>query len=179
MKRLLASAGLFASLSFALGLVASDADASYTGTITRSMCPQYLISPFWDSVPSGGVSAWSAGSGNCAMVSSGSPGDTANAWLAIPYDAESAGSSMVTMRYAGYGTDPIYSRAFCVETYSFDSSGNYISSVGQQCTSGTSLTLQSISQTVTGPGVGGGIVAWVSGEGTSTLSMVQMEWTVQ
>lgn len=184
MRRSLVSA-VFVCVPFALGLVATDADASYSGTITRSMCPSHLVNDFSSNFSkngSGNGNGYWGPNGDCSVGAAGTFGDYVNGWVALPYDSETAASPTVTLKFAVHATAPAYQQQVCVETWSYDAKGQLIalSDTGQICTpTWTTPHAQTLTQNATPPPVGGGLMTWVQAYQGSSLDMVQMQWKVQ
>lgn len=166
MKKLSFASVATAVCAVALGLVATNASAAYSGYVQRQVCANgtFMASPgdssYW--IPSG-CSEYVSDSANPSYYHYGV--------MAIPWEATSSQTATfylpVTGAYSGYGN--AYG---CVTARSFDVNGN-ASSTNTTCTTGIAPVGQTLYPTVTVPGYGSVQLTYAAQHGFKVFAVGQ------
>lgn len=132
MRGLLISASLAATVLLGFGLVAADAQAAYSGTITRSLCPLSALEAKSNV-------GWFAGGGLepqsnlCGLKNTA--GGTIEEWVSVPYDATAAQNMQLSFAVHGAGT---LGQQLCAQAHAYDQDGNLVTTSVRQCSVGSS-----------------------------------------
>jgi hypothetical protein len=163
MKHFSLSLSLGAALSIALGLVATDASAAYSGYIYRTLCPNGSLQTAWNE---SGPPYWEA-TGLCNVIVNGVPagGELMYGSVNIPYESSTASNQAQVWLYTyGANSNGYYDVGqICADAYAYDEWGNFSVNSGVSCSSGTDMSYQWIILTVDVPAYGT-VVTNVSGQ---------------
>jgi hypothetical protein len=166
LKKVFLSAAVTLALSLSFSLLATNAQAAYSGYVYRTFCPNGSLQANWGQF----AGYWGQnGSSLCGIKVIGVPasGYFVNTAISIPYESPSTVASNgvdVWLSVVGANYDPNnVVGQMCAQTFAFDELGNIASSSANVCTSGTSMTYQWLHTTVNVPALGT-VVTSVSGE---------------
>jgi hypothetical protein len=176
MKR--SSVSVAAVTFLALGLVAADAGAQYSGFIKRNVCPSYAVVSWFAEYPADEFQWQPLAPSLCRLFPGNIADSVAIGWIAIPFDSSDS-SEDVTMKVTVHGQSGSGSGGqVCIQSFEYDEDGSLLGDSGTPaCSTGSSVNVQSLTTTVSSVPVGGGVVTSISGEGSSTVDMVSMQYT--
>jgi hypothetical protein len=178
MKRTCVSAAVIASLSLAIGLVAPDAGAAYSGYVYRTECPNGAFQVTWDqNVDTEG--GWAA-NGLCGVYvfGVGVPYQYMPGTLNIPYESQVANNSAEAWLfvYAAQANGVNGIGQIKAESYAVDQWGNLTSGSGEVKTSGVNMNNQWMGMPVYVPTIGT-VVTSVSGQAETIINQSMLVYT--